>query len=188
MSWFLYAVSKYHLTHIHQVPFTMQISTFMTDPNYMQQCFVTSEPYILGLQGVKVRTMLVSDTGWDAYRVVVTSDSFLQKNPAVVQAFVSASREGWRRYQLDPAATDAEIRRRNPEMTQGLLDYSRQHLYADHFIAGFPDKGEDVGLITEARFKHQYDLLRGLNVIPNDYNFHEAFTTQFVSTPAASHP
>jgi len=186
MSWFQYVINKYHLTHVHQVPFTLQTSNFVEDPNYIQQCFVTSEPYVLGLHGIKVRTMLVADTGWDPYRVVLTSDSFLKAHPDEVQAFVSASIEGWRRYQLDPAATDAEIRRRNPEMTQGLLDYSRLHLYQDHFVQGYPDKGEAIGLITDARFKHQYDLLRSLNIIPNDYDYHQAFTTQFVTPPTAA--
>ena len=184
VSWFRYIAQKYHLTYIRELPVNFGVASFLVDPNYIQQVFVTSEPYVCEQQHVKVRTLLIKDSGCDPYRVVATTDQFLARDPAAVQAFVTASIHGWKTYLADPAATDAEIRRENPEMTQGLLDFSRSTLIAGNFVTGDPAKGEAVGRLDPARFTAQYKILRGLGIIPADYNYSTAFTTKFCNPPS----
>ncbi len=184
--WFLYVAKKYRLEHVHELPLTFETSSFINDPQHIQQCFVTSEPYFLSLKGVKVRTLLVMDSGCDPSRVIVTSDRFLASDPDAVQAFVTASRQGWRDYLVHPEATDAEIKRRNPEMTQALLDYSRQALIDGHFVAGFPERGEDVGLVSVPRFASQYHILRDIGILTQDFDYTKAVTTRFMGPPAAT--
>jgi NitT/TauT family transport system substrate-binding protein len=184
-SWFPFLVHKYHFTKIREIPLTFENETFVHSPNYIEECLVTAEPYFMGLHGVKIRTLLIMDAGCDPYRVLMTSDAEIAKEPALVGAFVAASREGWRHYLTDPAAADAEIKKRNQEMTQGQLDFSRQAMIADHFVDGFADRHEEVGLLTEQRFHDQYQLLRSIGILDHDFDFHPAFATQFLTTPMA---
>lgn len=186
-SWFLYITKKYNLTHVREARLTFGVANFLIDPNYIQQIFVTSEPYACQQRGVKIRTLLIKDTGCDPYRSVYTTEKKISADPAAVQAFVTASIKGWKTYLGDPASTDAEIKRRNPQITQGLIDFSRKTLIDGHFVAGDEEKGEAIGKLDPARFAAQYKILRGVNVLPNDFDYTKCFTTQFIA-PASGQP
>jgi NitT/TauT family transport system substrate-binding protein len=183
--WLPYLVHRYGLKHVGEVPHTFENATFMHSPDYIEEILVTAEPYIMAQNNVKVRWLLIMDSGCDPYHTLITSDSEIAHDPEMVRAFVEASREGWRHYLLDPKAADAEIIRENPEETQGQLDFSRHALIEGHFVDGFTAKHEDVGLLTEERFEAQYKLLRSIGVLDHDFDFHPAFTTQFLS-PAST--
>ena len=181
-AWFLYVTKKYRLTNVRESPLTFSVATFLSDPNYIQQVFVTSEPYVCEQHHVKVRTLLIMDTGLDPYRAVATTDALIARDPTVVQAFVTASIKGWQRYLADPNATDEEIKRLNPEMTQDLLSFSRKTLVDGHFVSGYPDKGETIGKLDPARLETEYKILRDLSLIPSDYDCSKSYTVQFCSS------
>ena len=60
--WFQYLVKRYNLTDVKEVPATYSVANFVQDPNYIQQAFVTSEPYFAEKAGSPVRTLLISST------------------------------------------------------------------------------------------------------------------------------
>jgi NitT/TauT family transport system substrate-binding protein len=182
--WLQYVIRKYHLKDVQERRLTLGVASFIEDPNYIQENFVTSEPFACQQQGVKVRSLLVSSSGYDPYRVVITTDKFIHDNPAAVSGFVSASIKGWQTYLADPAATDEEIKRRNPQMTQAQLDFSRQTLIDGHFVTGFPDKGEAVGRLDPARFDAIDKILIQLGLLQPDFDYHPSFTTQFCGAAA----
>jgi NitT/TauT family transport system substrate-binding protein len=175
--WLLYVVKKYHLKNLKTIPLNFDYAAFLHDPNYIQQCFVTSEPPIMEHAGVKVRTLWIKDTGCDAYMALESSDKFVAAHPDLVRAFVAASIAGWQGYLTDPAAAHAEILRRNPAMSAMQLDLSRKALMDFHLIEG---PGTAVGTIDPARMKNQYAILRDLNIISTDYDYRTAFTAQFL--------
>src|ERR1700761_2460193 len=72
-TWFDYLVRRYQLQHVREVPATYSVANFLADPNYIQQIFVTSEPFFARQAGVPVRTLMISDTGYDPYRTFATS-------------------------------------------------------------------------------------------------------------------
>ncbi len=186
-AWFTYIIKKYHLTHVQERPLVMNNALFLHDTNYFQECFVTAEPYAIEKSGQKVRTLLIQDSGFDPYRVVATSESYLANNKETVKAFVDASIAGWKGYLNDPAATDAEIIRRNPEMSQGQLDYSVKKMKEDHFIDGDAAKGEAIGQINMTRVAQQYEILRSLGVIPS-FDYAKAFDNEFCAPGAKASP
>jgi NitT/TauT family transport system substrate-binding protein len=94
--WFQYLLKRYNLTRIREIPATYSVANFLQDPAYIQQCFVTSEPFFAQKKGAAVRTLLISATGYQPYRVFFTSRAFLAQHPDIVQKFVAASIEGWR--------------------------------------------------------------------------------------------
>ena len=122
--WFRYVVSKYHLQGVQEIPLTYTVANFVHDPTYIQQAFVTSEPYFVRQQGVEPRLLPIRESGFDSYRVLMTTRDFAAANPALVRRFVEASLRGWSEYLKDPAAANAEILKRNPEMTKGQLTSS----------------------------------------------------------------
>jgi NitT/TauT family transport system substrate-binding protein len=187
-AWFLYVVKKYHLDHIHETRLTLNNAFFLHNPDYSQECFVTAEPYFIEKAGVKVRTILVTDTGFDNYRCIATSDGYLAAHKDAVKGFVEASIAGWIGYMKDPVATNIEIKKRNPEMTQGQMDYTDKVMADDRFISGDPTKGEATGQINMNRIKVLYDILRSLNVIPADYDYTKSFDNEFCAPAPAPAP
>jgi len=178
--WLSYVVKKYRLRNLKTTPLNFDYASFLHDPNYIQQCFVTSEPPIMDHAGVKVRTLWVKDTGCDAYLALETSDNYLAAHPDIVRAFVAASIAGWRGYMTDPASADAEILRRNPAMTALQLQLSRKAMLDYHLIDG---AGTEIGRIDPKRMKNQYSILRDLNIIAADYDYSKAFRTEFIPQP-----
>lgn len=93
------------------------ISAFLADKNFAQQCFIMSEPLTARHQGADVQVFPVSDAGYNPYTTVLTaSGDFLRKDPDRVKATVAAVREGWRSYLDDPKPTDRKMNQLNPSM------------------------------------------------------------------------
>lgn len=178
--WLLYVVKKYHLKNLRTIPLNFDYAPFLRDPDYIQQCFVTSEPPIMEHAHVKVRTLWVKDTGCDAYMALESSDRFIAAHPETVRAFVAASIAGWQGYLADPASTHAEILRRNPAMTAVQLELSRQALVDYHLVEA---PGSPVGRVDPERMRNQYLILRDLNIIATDYDYKTSFTTRFNPQP-----
>jgi NitT/TauT family transport system substrate-binding protein len=178
--WLSYVVKKYHLQNLKTTPLNFDYASFLHNPNYIQQCFITSEPPIMDHAGVKVRALWVKDTGCDAYMALESSDQFVAAHPDTVRAFVTASIAGWRGYLEDPTSADAEILRRNPAMTAIQLNLSRKALLDYHLIEG---PGNEVGHLDPSRLKNQYTILRDLNIIAADYDYRKSFTTEFIPQP-----
>jgi NitT/TauT family transport system substrate-binding protein len=183
--WFQYLVKRFHLTDVREIPATYSVANFLQDPGYIQQAFVTSEPYFARKSGAKVRTMLIADTGYQPYRVVFTNATFLHDHPELVAKFVRASLRGWQDYLNDPSAANAEISRLNPAMSKDQMEFSTRTLKDGHFITGDPSITR-LGEFAPERWSGMYQQLVDLKVITNPIDLKAAYTTQFVD--AGSHP
>ena len=179
-TWFDYLVKRYHLKNAREIPATYSVANFLADPNYIQQVFVTSEPFFARQGGTQVRTMLISQTGYDPYRVMVTSHSFLQQHPAVVAKFVRASLRGWRDYLEHPDDINAAIGKLNPAMSTAQMQFSYQALRDQHFVAGDAPDGADLGKFDPARWTSLYNQLLDLKVIQKPFDPQTAYTLQFM--------
>lgn len=183
-NWFAYLIKKYHLANVHEVPLTFNVANFVRDPNYIQQVFVTSEPFFARKQGVEPRLLLVRDTGYDRYRVFFGNKDFVAKNPEVTRRFVAACVRGWTEYMQDPAAANAEILKRNPAMTPELAAYSWQALKDGHYIGGFADRGEAVGQFKLERWRELDRILHEVGVLTRPSDPQASFTTAYLPPSA----
>ena len=177
--WFQYLLKKYALKQVKEIPATYSVANFLQDPNYIQQCFVTSEPYFASKAGAKVRTLLISATGYQPYRVFFTSRDFMSQHPDVVAKFVKASLQGWHDYLQDPSEVDAELATLNPAMSQDQMKFSVETLKSGHFIEGPGTPDSHLGHFTPERWKTTYEQLLGLGVITRSFDPASAYTTQF---------
>ena len=178
-TWFEYLVGKYHLDKVREIPATYSVANFLADPGYIQQIFVTSEPFFARQAGVPIRTLLISDAGYDPYRVFVTSRSFLQQHPEIVAKFVRASLRGWRDYLVRPDDVNAVISKLNPAMSVPQMKFSYEGLRDQHFITGEAPNGADLGRFEPARWTSMYQELLELKVIQKPFDPTIAYTLQF---------
>ncbi len=109
---------KFGFSHVKVVPSPSgDITSFLNDENFAQQCFLTSEPIAARRKGASVKVFAVSEIGYDPYATVlaVSGDS-LRKDPDRAKAMVAAVREGWRAYLDDPNPANQQMNQLNPTM------------------------------------------------------------------------
>ena len=164
--WIDFLKLRYHID-FRQIPSNFGIAQFMADTAFIQQCFVTNEPYYVRKNGGHPRTLLLSDSGYDPYRIIFTTQAFLRDHPEDVRRFVAASIHGWDDFMNgDPSPGKALIAARNPNMTNEFMDYSIRAMRDAHIVSGKPELGERLGMMTRARMQGQVDTLSQLKIIP----------------------
>ena len=104
----LFLQAKFAKAKVKLVPYAGGIATFLTDPNYSQQCFVTSEPLFAKKKSVPANSFLIADEGFKPYgTVVVARRQYVEKNPKQTRDFIDAVREGWQEYLRAPQNANA---------------------------------------------------------------------------------
>jgi NitT/TauT family transport system substrate-binding protein len=179
-TWFTYLVQRYQLKNVREVPATYSVANFIHDPDYIQQIFVTSEPFYARKAGVDIRTLMISETGYDPYRVFFTSQTFASEHPDIVAKFVRASLRGWRDYLNDPSIANTAISNLNPAMNKDQMQFTWQALKDGHFIEGSDPSGTQVGQFDPARWSSMYQLLLNLKVLQRPFDPASAFTSRFL--------
>jgi NitT/TauT family transport system substrate-binding protein len=185
MTWIPYLQKKYGIT-FNLVPNTYNIGAFLADPQAIQQCLVTNEPFFAQEHGTPVRTIALASSGYDCYQVLFCRRELIRDAPGVVRAFVAASIRGWRDYlDGDPTPADTLIQERNTQMTAGQLKFSRGELKARSLVRGDPARGEDVGLIALPRLQAEMQTLVELKVLEAPVSIPTIATTRFLPQPPA---
>jgi NitT/TauT family transport system substrate-binding protein len=179
-TWWEFLVQRYHLDHVQVVPLTYSVANFIRDPNYIQQAFLTSEPYFANRAGKPARVLLNSDAGYHPYRVFYTSRDYAQQHPDIVAKFTRASLRGWRDYMQDPKAANALIEKLNPAMSRDWANYSYEALKKGNFVTGEDPSGAQLGQFDPARWNTMYQQLLALHVLNKPINPSIAYTTKFL--------
>ncbi|AKJ03540.1 NitT/TauT family transport system substrate-binding protein [Archangium gephyra] len=105
---------KYGFDKVKVVPYDGGVAQFVTNKDFAQQCFITSEPIAARKQGADPVVFLVADEGFNPYTaVVVTRRQLWKEQPERVKGFVAAVREGWRTYLDNPAPANAVMGKLN---------------------------------------------------------------------------
>jgi NitT/TauT family transport system substrate-binding protein len=163
------------------VPLSYGLQQFLADPELVQQCFVTSEPFHARQQGVAVRTMLIADSGYDSFRSLVGNQAFLQAQPQAAAAFVEASLRGWREFiHGDPEPAIALILERNARMTREQAVYSRQAMIDQGLALGDPAVGQALGRLDMQRISRQLATLESIGLIEPGVAAEQVATTEFL--------
>jgi NitT/TauT family transport system substrate-binding protein len=179
-TWFEFLTKRYQLNNVRVVPAMMNVANFVADPQYIQQAFATSEPYFAHQAGVETRVLLVSDAGFNPYRVMYTTNDFVQQHPEIVAKFVRASVKGWKEYLIDPAPANALIAKLNPALNPEWMQFSWQQLKDGHFVAGEDPTGAQIGQMDPKRWATMYEQLVDLKVIDKPIDPTTAYTLRFI--------
>ena len=179
-TWFEFLSKRFQLNNVHVVPAMMNVANFVADPQYIQQAFATSEPFFAHQAGVETRVLLVSDAGYNPYRVMYTTKAYLQQHPEIVAKFVRASLKGWKDYLNDPGPAHSTIVKLNPALNPEWMQFSWQQMRDGHFVAGEDPGGGQLGQMDPKRWTTMYQQLVDLKVIDTPFDPSIAYTLQFL--------
>jgi NitT/TauT family transport system substrate-binding protein len=157
-----YFKKKYAPLKVVTAPYLGGIGNFQNDAKVAQQCFVTSEPLTAANMGLKVKTFLVADSGYNPYTaVLVTNRERWSKNPAEVKSMVAAVRSGWNSYLKDPGTTNTAMLALNKAMSAQTFTESAQ---AQQPLIK-PSADTRVGAMSLARWQTLVEQLVEIKVI-----------------------
>jgi NitT/TauT family transport system substrate-binding protein len=129
---------------------------------------------------VETRVLLVSDAGFNPYRVMYTTKDFARQHPDIVAKFVRASVKGWKEYLNDPGPANALIAKLNPALNPDWMHFTWQQLKDGHFIAGEDSTGAQIGQMDAKRWATMYGQLVELKVIDKPIDPTTAYTLEFI--------
>lgn len=142
------------------------VSAFLHDKNFAQQCYITSEPLIAKRQGADVQVFPVSDIGFNPYTdVMATSGALLRSKPDMVKSMVAAVREGLRIYLDDPQPTNLRMQQLNPTMTLDLFAETAE--VQKPLIETEATRSNGLGVMTKERWETLIMQLKNLGDIEN---------------------
>jgi NitT/TauT family transport system substrate-binding protein len=183
-SWWLYLKAKFGYTDSQLRPYDFSLTPFLTNPDGIQEAYVTDEPYVINEQTGKWPVVLpLPDTGFDGYAsLIATSEKLVKTNPALVQRFIDASEQGWYDYLYkDPTPAFKAIKAANPDMTDGLLNYGYSQLKQRGIVDSGDTKKLGIFAMTDARWQSFFNQMAATGMYDKSMDYHAAFTTQFVN-------
>jgi len=182
-SWWLFLKAKYGFSDSQLRPYGFSLTPFFTNPNAIQEAYVTSEPYLVKQQTGKMPVVLmISDAGFDGYAsLIATSKKLVATNPGLVQRFIDASTEGWYSFLYgDPSPAFAAIQKANPDMTTGLLHYGYDQLKARGVVDSGDAKQYGIYAMTDARWKSFFTQMAATGLYDSNMDYKAGYTLQFV--------
>lgn len=169
------------LEGVQLVPYSGSVAGLVTTKNTAIQAYSFAEPMLAEQQGVEVKTLMVSELGWNPYSsVIVTTGEMIREQPEVVRSFVQATVAGWKMYLQDPAEADKAILAVNEEgMTQEALTFGYEGLKKLALPEGFDP--ERVGIMSSDRWSTLIQQMIDLNLVdPSQVSPEDCFTTEFL--------
>jgi NitT/TauT family transport system substrate-binding protein len=164
-NWPAFVQARYGIK-FNLIPMDYGMARFAADKDFVQQCFISNEPYFAELHGIKTRAFLIASGGYDPYRVIFTSQAFARSHPEAVRGFVAATIRGYTEFlHGDASQARARIQADNSSQTPDLIDYSIATLKKYQLVEGDPAKGERIGLITPERMRSMVQTLVDLKVL-----------------------
>ncbi|HYC72129.1 MAG TPA: ABC transporter substrate-binding protein [Opitutaceae bacterium] len=168
-------------------PLVGDLARFMNDPQFIQQCFVTNEPYFATQRGAKVGALLIAspELGYEPYRVIFGGRDFIERNPEVVRKFVRASIRGWVEYLTgDPEPANALLRKLRSDLPEDFFSYSIKAMKDYQLVLGDPRRGEAAGQLRADRLSRQIALLQEIGVLDRAVTLEEVVTFEFLPEDA----
>ncbi|MEP7362120.1 MAG: ABC transporter substrate-binding protein [Acidobacteriota bacterium] len=136
------------------------LTAFLNDEKFAQQCFVIAEPLQAKRRGVDVKVFPISDTGYNPYTTVLAaSGDLLRKSPEMAKSMAEAAREGWRAYLDGAASTNEKMHALNPTME--MANYTEIAEAQKSLIESSP-----LGKMTKERWDTLASQLKDLGDIP----------------------
>lgn len=175
--------SKYGLKDSQVRPYASNLQPFLADSNTALQGYVTYDPYALKKAGAESNFLRFSDQGWPPYaNVVICMESTIKNKPDAISAFLKASMTGWKNYLTgDRSAADALIKKDNPQMTDGQIEFAVNALNDQKIVNGGDATTEGIGIITEDRLKQTYDFLVNAKILnPEKVKLQGSYDLRFI--------
>lgn len=154
--------------HMNMLPVDGGVARFVADKQFAQQAFLTSEPWVAMQGGADPVVLPFWDTGYDPYRLVITSEKFAAEHPEAVKAFIDATRRGWESFlEEDKTEVFASIATLNPAQTPESMQWSFDRMQEYQLGYGHAEHHETLGQLSRSRLQTQADQLQQLGLLAN---------------------
>lgn len=175
--------AKYGFSDTQIRKYTFNLAPFLVDPKAIQEGYLTSEPYTIEQQAhFRPQVFLLADNGYPGYaNMVIVPQKWIATNPKAVQAFVDATREGWKSYLFgNPAPANALIKKDNPDMTDALIAQAIAKMKSYGIVVSGDATTTGIGVMTDARWKTFFDTMASEGLYPKSLPYRNAFDLRFV--------
>ena len=178
--WAKFVQKTLPLDGVRIVPNPGNVAQFVADRKFAQQAYVFSEPYVAETEGAKVRSLMVSELGYDPYTsLLIVNGRTIRAQPELVAKMVTASVRGWRKYLEDAEPANRAIHRQNPEMGMAILEYGVEAMTPLCITDARPV--EQFGTMTAERWETLLAQLVDIGEIKRGaVNPRDAFTARFL--------
>lgn len=161
--------------------YSSQMAPFLADTNAIQQGVITNEPYLAKKAGVDPKVFMLADNGYLSYgSIVVTSQKFIDEKPDLVRCVVEAFGKGWVDFLADPKPAFDLIKQTEPQNTDDLMENTFKVIKEKNLVETDETKQFGIGIMTDARWKAQYELMRSQNLI-GEMDYKVGFDAHYVA-------
>lgn len=171
---------KFPFKNVQFVPYPGNVAQFLQKPDFAQQGYVFSEPYLAKQQGGDPHVLLVSDEGFNPYTsCLFTHDDIVKKDPELARKVVQASIKGWQQYLAEPTKTNELIHSLNKEMSLDALAFGVEKLKP--LVEDTVTKAQGLGHMGLERWQTLVDQLVEIGQLaPDKVKTSDLFTTEFL--------
>lgn len=149
------------------VPYPGNVAQFLLDPNYGQQAYNFSEPFVAEQQGGDPVCLMLSDLGFNTYTsLLITRGELIEKQPELVAKMTHASVRGWKKYLAEPDETNKHIHDQNPQMGLDVLAFGVTALKPLCLPKDFAE--DRLGEMTAERWQTLTSQMTEIGSIPAD--------------------
>jgi NitT/TauT family transport system substrate-binding protein len=160
------------------VPFNGLVGEFLLKPNFAQQAYVFSEPFIAKEKGGDPQSLMVSEIGFNPYSsVLITTESVIAEQEELVRNVVECCQKGWVDYLRSPDESNRYIQELNEEMSAAALAYGATAMQP----LCQPEPGQPFGTMTLQRWEELVNQITELGEISEGtVTAAECFQTRFL--------
>lgn len=176
-----YVMNKYQLTGVKEVAYTGSMANFILDKTAYTQGYTTNEMFALEEEGIDVGSILIADaTGYNPYsNMLVTTGSYIEEHPEVVQAYVDASLKGWEYYKTNSEDVHPFMQTYNPDASLEWLRFGAEKTAALNWTGDAEEHG--FGYMAEERWQTLADQMLEGKLLDEPLDVSEAYTTEFIN-------
>jgi NitT/TauT family transport system substrate-binding protein len=178
---FLDVIQRKFQIKLAVTPTDFGISRFLADKGFIQQCFVTNEPFYVKKMGADAGVLLISEGGFSPYRVMYARRDFIKAHGDIARAFVTASMRGWREYVSgDPSEANARIASLNSKMDPAFMAFAVQAMKDYKLVGGDPAAGDALGKIQRTRIATGIQQLSDIGLLDKPVKAEDVFDERFM--------
>jgi NitT/TauT family transport system substrate-binding protein len=147
--------------------------------------FATSEPVQAESKGMPIHLMPISDYGVDTYGLtMICNSTSMERNPALMRAFLKATQRAMQATIKDPAAGIAAVAR-DVEAVDVVLE-AKTLARAISFWSNSETDAHGLGWQTLERWQRTIDVTRKLGLIEKPLRAEQLFTNAFFDSAAGA--
>lgn len=175
--------NNYGFTDDQMRPYTFNQAPFLADKNAIEQGYVSSEPYIVELEGAHPKVFLLADNGYKDYASVLAArKDMIEKKRDVIQRFINASIEGWASFlNDDPSKAYALIQKDNPEMKLEVMQNARKLMIEYGIVDSGDAKTLGIGAMTDKGWAAIYKQMQETGLAKDGMDYKTAYDLSFVN-------